>query len=120
MGKAMRRAKIAIAVVIGLSVGRGALGEEIRYLGWNAQQRKAVIETSAGARSVSLGEWVSRFGTVVDVDESRVVLRLELTEAERADRQRRGLLGYAAKELEVVREDLRFQGISIAPGASNP
>jgi len=120
MGKAMRRARIAIAVLAGLSVGRGALGEEIRYLGWNAQQREGVIETSAGTRSVTLGDWVSQFGNVVDLDETRVVLRLELTEAERADRDRRGLLGYAAKELEVVREDLRFQGISVAPGASNP
>ena len=107
------RAWIGMAVIVGFLCGNAALADEIRYLAWDGQHARAVVETAGGARAVSLGDEVSGFGTVIELDPSHIVLRRFLSAAERADLERRGLIGHRAELVEVIRWDLRFHGISV-------
>lgn len=99
----------------GLVAYQGAWAGEIRYLAWNDEFEEAAVETAAGAQWVGLGDWVPGFGTVVDIDEERVVLRRILDETEREALASQGFLSYAAEEAVVLREDLRFHILSAEP-----
>lgn len=111
----IRLTTAGVAAAAWLLVGGAALGDEIRYLAWDDQEARAVLRLASGTQSVVLGDGVPGFGTVVVLDESHVVLQRVLSEAERTELESRGFIGHWAEEVEVVREDLRFQGIPMPP-----
>jgi hypothetical protein len=103
---------IVLAVVLATRAATSAPAH-VRYLTWSEHTRRGVIATPAGRQQVELGDSVPGYGTVIELDETRVVLRRVLSEAERASLVARGFADYGARQLEVIREDLAIRLIPV-------
>lgn len=113
------RSVTVLAGLLPMLCAVNAFAGEIRYLAWDEQHRRAAIETAAGARHVELGDSIPGLGSVVALDDTLLVVRRVLSEAERAQLAEQGLTDYWAEQVEVIREDLLFHGIPIAPSGAN-
>jgi hypothetical protein len=113
IGRRLLTTGIALGFLLPAPAAISADADRVRYLAWHEHLQAATIATSTGTQQIELGDPVPGFGTVVELDAMRVVLRKVLSDHERASLAARGYVRYGARDLEVIREDLAIRLVPV-------